>query len=952
MSSREPTDSTPTERRLTRTYRACLVAVGSLGFLSGVHVLVSTSHIADAGMRINVTGRQRMLAQRVTAAAHGMALTMPGAGEELRASTAAFHKGWSALGTGDSAQGLVPPSAPERVQLASLERQIADFDVVVTAVQSGTRDSSARRDVLRQLADARTALVSALDRVVQRLAQTQHAQVASMRRVEFLLAVLFGLVVVMLSRFVIRPVVRSVTEVIEAEQRRTAAVEHHAAEMTRSTRTLTEQNDLLQKQLHSLMREHDTLLNDSESLRRNQRVANAERAEMESHSRTLARFAMTLDAAPDIVVMVGLDGEVLYQNTAATAALPALHRHRGLGLLRLFAKESARTVRAEAIPLVLEHGIWQGELSMRSDDSEQFALDVTLMAQRDQYNYPEVFVVLAHDLRAERRLRDSLAERDALHRAVIDSLAEGVIVQDRNGRVVAWNESATRMLAISGEELAERAPDDLAWAAATIEGSPVSATEHPITRARVESERVDGFLMRVERGNGTVRELSVNARPMYTSDFDDRPGAVATFTDVSSQRALMREMETLSVVVRQSDYAVMMTDAASCITWVNSAFEQMTGFAMLDVIDKTPGPLLLGVHTAPETAARLRSAMHGGQGFHDEILTYRRDGTPHWVELTLTPLHDSMNAVSGFVGLSRDVTARRAAERERTTLAAALAVAADGVAIIDAAGTLEFVNHAFARQQGHSAEELLGRTWISLYADTSAQSLTQAVRSDVTSLGFWHGEVIGRRASAEPFPQEISLTLLPQGGLVAVVRDISDRKAAEDRLKFLSTRDELTGLLNRRGFMTQASEAVRDAHARGRSCALLYGDLDSFKLINDRFGHPTGDLALQEISRLLGATFRSSDLLARLGGDEFTVLVCDVGRDEIDRVLERLNQSVAAHNAARAHDPESAWTLGVSLGVAFAEPGVMVDIDSLLRDADSAQYVRKSQRKAVKRVAA
>ena len=96
----------------------------------------------------------------------------------------------------------------------------------------------------------------------------------------------------------------------------------------------------------------------------------------------------------------------------------------------------------------------------------------------------------------------------------------------------------------------------------------------------------------------------------------------------------------------------------------------------------------------------------------------------------------------------------------------------------------------------------------------------------------------------------------------------------------------------------------------------------------------------------------SSDLLARLGGDEFTVLVCDVGRDEIDRVLERLNQSVAAHNAARAHDPELAWTLGVSLGVAFAEPGVMVDIDSLLRDADSAQYVRKSQRKAVKRVAA
>jgi diguanylate cyclase (GGDEF)-like protein/PAS domain S-box-containing protein len=350
--------------------------------------------------------------------------------------------------------------------------------------------------------------------------------------------------------------------------------------------------------------------------------------------------------------------------------------------------------------------------------------------------------------------------------------------------------------------------------------------------------------------------------------------------------------------------------------------------------------------------SRLRSSIRAEEGCHGEMLNYRKDGTPYWVELTITPLHDAAGVLTGFVGMSRNITARRAADRERQTLAAALAVAADGVAIVDAMGSLEFVNQAFARQAGGRAEDLVGRVWLStLYTPEEARYISEEGSAELTSLGFWHGEVRGKRVSGESFPQEVSLTLLPQGGMVAVVRDISERKAAEDRLKFLSTRDELTGLLNRRGFMHAADNVIREARAAGRTCALLYGDLDSFKLINDRFGHPVGDVALQEVAKLLTHTFRSTDLVARLGGDEFTVLACDVGREELDRVIARLDDAVAQHNAARSHDPASAWTLGVSLGVAFAEPDEPGDIDVLLRQADAAQYIRKSLRKSAARAA-
>ncbi len=692
-------------------------------------------------------------------------------------------------------------------------------------------------------------------------------------------------------------------------------------------------------------------------LSRSQRQIEAERTDMisqrsqlEDKTISLSRFKLTLDAMPDIVVMVDMDGKLIYQNVAALQALPRLSLHRGLRMLRFLSKESARFLRAEVIPLVLEEGLWNGEVDMRTRFEQPAPMHMTAIAQRDRFGNPEVIVLVAHDLREERRLRESLTEREALNRAVIDSLAEGVIVEDREGEIVAWNESAARILGIAGDRMIGRAFDESGWESTTMDGVPIDAYDHPITRARLYSERVDGQVLRVVR-DGAMRDLAVNARPMFTNDFDDRPGAVSTFTDVTEQHAMHREMETLSVVVRQSHYAVVMTDANARITWVNGAFEQLTGYSLAEVTGQAPGTLLQGVHTAADVVERMRSAIKNETNFNGELLNYRKDGTPYWVELSITPLHETGGKLTGFVGLSRDVTARRAADRERQTLAAALAVAADGVAIIDAGGVLEFVNHAFARQSGARSSDLVNRVWLELYAEDAVTELTRAVRAELTSLGFWHGEVQGRRVSGEVFPQEVSLTLLPQGGIVAVVRDISERKAAEDRLKFLSTRDELTGLLNRRGFMQEATEVIREASARGRSCALLYGDLDSFKLINDKFGHPVGDIALQEISRLLSNTFRATDLVARLGGDEFTVLACDIGREDIDRVLARLDEKIVAHNAARADDPEQAWVLGVSLGVAFAMPDELTDVDALLRDADAAQYLRKSQRKVARRAA-
>ena len=136
-------------------------------------------------------------------------------------------------------------------------------------------------------------------------------------------------------------------------------------------------------------------------------------------------------------------------------------------------------------------------------------------------------------------------------------------------------------------------------------------------------------------------------------------------------------------------------------------------------------------------------------------------------------------------------------------------------------------------------------------------------------------EFKGQRKNGEPIYIEVSAAKTTyQGEVVSLVylRDITDRKWAEEALRTLSIKDDLTGLYNRRGFFALAEQGLKTAQRMGTEMLLIYGDLDNLKEINDTFGHKEGDQALMDISQILKETFRESDIIARIGGDEFVML--------------------------------------------------------------------------------
>lgn len=176
--------------------------------------------------------------------------------------------------------------------------------------------------------------------------------------------------------------------------------------------------------------------------------------------------------------------------------------------------------------------------------------------------------------------------------------------------------------------------------------------------------------------------------------------------------------------------------------------------------------------------------------------------------------------------------------------------------------------------------------------------------------------------------------------LVRALRYAIERNRMNLSLKSLSLIDDLTGLYNRRAFLTLADQQVKGAGRLANKMALVFADLDDLKQINDRFGHRVGDLALKETAALFSRTFRDSDIVARLGGDEFVVLLVEAGEEDAETVTKRLMINLAEFNA----NTTVPFQISLSIGFAHYDPAEPGGVEALLERADRLMYLQKQEK--------
>ena len=174
------------------------------------------------------------------------------------------------------------------------------------------------------------------------------------------------------------------------------------------------------------------------------------------------------------------------------------------------------------------------------------------------------------------------------------------------------------------------------------------------------------------------------------------------------------------------------------------------------------------------------------------------------------------------------------------------------------------------------------------------------------------------------------------------MHDITERKNYEAQLRLLSITDELTGLLNRRGFMAMADRQLKLAHRNKDDIFLLYVDFDNMKWINDSHGHQVGDRALIETATILKRTFRQVDLIGRVGGDEFIVLMTDYdNKENLKKVMARLAKKIASANSRKNRK----FKIMLSIGTVHYDHSEACSIDDLMIKADSLMYENKLEKK-------
>ncbi len=299
----------------------------------------------------------------------------------------------------------------------------------------------------------------------------------------------------------------------------------------------------------------------------------------------------------------------------------------------------------------------------------------------------------------------------------------------------------------------------------------------------------------------------------------------------------------------------------------------------------------------------------------------------------------------------QDLEARRQREGHQNLLAQAFETTPEGIFITDAEGRILLANRSFTEITGYSAAEVVGKDALAFHCDQRDAEFYHQMWHSLSLTGAWQGEIWNRRKDGEVYPEWVTISTVKDekgriSNYIAIFADISTRKQAEERLRFLATHDPLTRLPNRELFHDRLEQAlIRSRRAKaGNSekwkAAILLLDLDNFKEINDTLGHAWGDQALVAVAERLQSCVRKSDSISRLGGDEFTILLEAIANREscsivANKVLQAIGQPLELGGQL--------FRLSASIGISIY-PDHGEDRETLVKHADVAMYRAKQQK--------
>lgn len=427
-------------------------------------------------------------------------------------------------------------------------------------------------------------------------------------------------------------------------------------------------------------------------------------------------------------------------------------------------------------------------------------------------------------------------------------------------------------------------------------------------------------------------------------EWDGETYLCAFLRDVTERRKTRAELRLRTRALEAFGDGVVIVDALMDdmpIIYVNPAFEQITGFSALETLGQNCRFLQAG-DTDQLELNQLREAMKAQKPCSVTLRNYRKDGTMFWNQLSVWPVRNEKRNVTHFIGVQRDVTKSKKDEDTLRHAATVFETTTEAIMVSDQYNRIKAVNPAFVAITGYSEADVIGGDPGMLSSGRQDEAFYAQMWGTLKSEGRWSGEIWNRRKSGEVYPEWLSIsTISNKNGdaveYVAVFSDISKKVEAEEQIRWQANYDALTQLPNRHLFFDRLSRSIAAAKRENTMVALLFIDLDRFKIVNDTLGHHVGDDLLKAATIRLGECVRDSDTLARFGGDEFTVVLPNI--KHIDDATIVADKIISAISAPFELDGHRAF-IGASVGITVY-PNDAEDPATMLRNADVAMYRAK-----------
>ncbi|TXH99690.1 MAG: bifunctional diguanylate cyclase/phosphodiesterase, partial [Pseudomonas monteilii] len=367
---------------------------------------------------------------------------------------------------------------------------------------------------------------------------------------------------------------------------------------------------------------------------------------------------------------------------------------------------------------------------------------------------------------------------------------------------------------------------------------------------------------------------------------------------------------------------------------------QLTGiYSLMERVSKAMGD--------PAQLAQLRNQLPTQLFLFDCL---RADGRKIPIELRLVLVWDDEERFEGVLGVGRDISQQRRAEKDLRMAATVFEHSTSAILITDPAGYIVQANEAFSRVSGYAVSEVLDQLPGMLTVDEQQEGHLRYVVKQLYQRGSWEGEMWLKRRDGDHYPAWVGITAVldDEGDLASYVcffTDISERKASEQRIHRLAYYDALTHLPNRTLFQDRLYNALQQAERQKAWVVLMFLDLDRFKPINDSLGHAAGDRMLKDMAQRLLACVDNDDTVARMGGDEFTLLLQpratrEMALNRAIHVAENILGSLVRPFVLENRE----FFVTASIGIALS-PQDGQELSQLMKNADTAMYHAKEMGK-------